>query len=358
LCTVNEVETIGHTTVVKLSTKEEKPVSVDDDDVVSLDVLMPGTKFLLRVKTVLNNSVQLYFGKDIFAYIGQYNLKHPLSTYKPDIIITGTLLYTKPVKKVAWFSELDDTFLEKEKLRIGDIIEKAEVVYRDISGAFFKLSESGLRGYVPFRNIKVPVERIEIVFKEGSIHKCRVFAYNWIEYIYVCTTDINDKEIFPSKWNKGECDIVPKSASEHFVTEPSTKDTQELKRKRVSESHDVDLANPPKKALREVPKKANTYEMYMHMLNVDVEAWKTEFEKFNEKVIDKLSQDYQTLIECSTPLQANDIYKKLNQIVERPYASVVESRRLAESCYVDCLKKSKDVENILDKYISLFSYTK
>jgi len=352
LCTVNEVETVGHTTIVKLSTKQEKPVIVGDDDVMSLDVLTPGTKFSLRIKRMWSNKVELSFGKDILlAHIDQIDLKYPLSTYKPDTNVTCTLLYTST--SIATFSELDDTFSEKEKLRVGDIIEKAEVLFRNANGAFFKLSESGLRGYVHFRNIKVPIKKIKTVFKEGSIHKCRVLTYNWIEYVYICTTD---EEVLPFILKQGEYDIVPKSVSEHFVTEPSTKDKQELKRKRVSESHDVDVANSPKKALKEVPKKANdTYEMYMHVLNIHAEAWKTKFEKFNDKIIGKFSQDYQTLIECSASLGNNDINKKLRQNKQLAAVALIESRRLAKSCY-DCLKKFEDMH--LCRYISfIYSLT-
>jgi len=68
---------------------------------------------------------------------------------------------------------------------------------------------------------------------------------------------------------KSECDILPtcmlKSIfkshlkSIAYLESESTippNNKQELKRKRVSESNDVDLANPPKKASKEVPKKA------------------------------------------------------------------------------------------------------
>ncbi|XP_071562624.1 rRNA biogenesis protein RRP5 [Temnothorax nylanderi] len=196
LCAVKEIKTVDNTSVIKLSTKRKKIDRVNAHDVVSLDVLVPGTKLPLYVAKVLSNGLQVTFGKDNVGFINQIYLNNPLSTYADNTEVTGTLLYILPTVKLAYFSLLADTS-EKEMLRIGDIVERANVLYRESSGLILKLSKSGLRGYISFRRTNVPFAKIPTEFKEGSTHKCRILAYNWLEHFYVCTME---EEILRQKY--------------------------------------------------------------------------------------------------------------------------------------------------------------
>lgn len=205
MCTIKEIEIVGHKTILKLSTKKKKIDSVNDHDEVCVDAVMPGTKFSLRITKLILNGLQVFFGKNNFAYVHQTYLKHPLSTYKPNKNVTVTLLYIlRP--NLAFFSELDDVS-EKEKFDVGAIIEEAKVLYREANGAILQLSVSGLRGYVAFRRTNVTYDKIATVFKKGSIHKCRVLHYNWVDRLYICTMEediLKEKYFSLSNLNIGD----------------------------------------------------------------------------------------------------------------------------------------------------------
>lgn len=187
---------VDHTSVIKLSAKRKKIDNVNTHNIMSLDVLTPGTKLLLCVTKVLSNGLQVTFGKDNVGYINRIYLNNSLSTYADNMEVTGTLLYILPTVKLAYFSLLTDT-AETEKLRVGEIIQKAKVLYRESGGIIFKLSKSGLRGYISLRRTNVPFAKIPTQFKKGTTHKCRILAYNSMEHFYVCTME---KEILEQKY--------------------------------------------------------------------------------------------------------------------------------------------------------------
>ncbi|KYN28988.1 Protein RRP5 like protein [Trachymyrmex cornetzi] len=188
LCAIKEIKTVDCMSVIKLSTKRKKIDNANVHDIASLDVLTPGTKLSLYITKVLSNGLQVRFGKNNVGYINRIYLNNPLSTYVDNMEVIGTLLYILPTVKFAYFSLLTDTS-EKEKLPVGNIINKAKVLYRESSGIIFKLSKSGLRGYISLRRTDVPFTKIPVTFREGSTHKCRVLAYNWMEHFYVCTME-------------------------------------------------------------------------------------------------------------------------------------------------------------------------
>lgn len=194
MCTIKEIKTADNTSIVKLSAKKKKIKNASEHDI-TLDVLTPGTKLSLCITKLLSNGLQVTFGKNYIGYINQIYLNNPLSMFADNMEVTGTLLYILPTVKLAYFSLLSDT-LEKEKLHVGDIIEKAKVLYRE-SGLILKLSQSGLHGYVSLQRTNVPFTKIPTEFKEGSRHKCRILAYDWLERIYICTME---EEILKEKY--------------------------------------------------------------------------------------------------------------------------------------------------------------
>ncbi|KYN31201.1 Protein RRP5 like protein, partial [Trachymyrmex septentrionalis] len=209
LCAIKEIKTVDQMSVIKLSTKRNKIDSANVHDITSLDVLTPGTKLSLYITKVLSNGLQVRFGKNNVGYINRIYLNNPLSTYVDNMEVIGTLLYILPTVKLAYFSLLTDTS-EKEKLPVGNIINKARVLYRESSGIIFKLSKSGLRGYISLRRTDVPFTKIPVEFKEGSTHRCRVLAYSWMEHFYVCTMEeeiLKQKYFSPSDLSIG--DILP-----------------------------------------------------------------------------------------------------------------------------------------------------
>lgn len=170
-----------------MSAKKKKINNVSTHNIVSLDVLTPGTKLSLCVTKVLSNGLQVTFGKDNIGYINQVYLDNPLSMYAENMEVTGVLLYILPTVKLAYFSLLTDES-EEENINRGKII-KAKVLYRVSDGIILKISKSGLRGFVSFPKSQVPFAKIPTVFKQGSTHKCRILAYNWMEHLYICTME-------------------------------------------------------------------------------------------------------------------------------------------------------------------------
>lgn len=205
---VKDIKTENHVSVVVLSAKRKIIDSVSIHDVVSLDVLTPGTKFPLYVTKILSNGLQVRFGKNNVGCINQVYLDSPLSAYANNMELTGTLLYIMPVVKLAYFSLLtSDDASEKEKLSVGSDIEKAKVMYRESNGIVFKISKSGLRGFVSLRRSDIPFAKISIIFKPGSTHKCRILSYNWMEHLYICTMEdklLKQKYFSPSDLNFGD----------------------------------------------------------------------------------------------------------------------------------------------------------
>lgn len=171
-----------------MSAKRKKINNVSAYDIASLDVLTPGTKLSLYVTKILSNGLQVTFGKDNIGYINQIYLDNPLSMYVENMEVTGILLYILPTVKLAYFSLLTDES-EKEKLNRGDIIQKAKVLYKESNGIILNISKSGLRGFVSLVKTNVPFAKIATEFKQGSTHKCRILAYNWMEHLYVCTME-------------------------------------------------------------------------------------------------------------------------------------------------------------------------
>lgn len=196
LCAIKEIKTVDQTSVVTLSTKRKKMYSTNVHDIASLDVLTPGIKLSLCITKVLSNGLQVIFGKNKVGYVNRIYLNNPLSTYVDNMEVTGTLLYILPTVKLAYFSLVTDVS-EKERLHVGNIIDKAKVLYRESSGIILKLSKSGLRGYISLRRTNVPFAKIPTEFKEGSTHKCRILAYDWMEHCYVCTME---EEILKQKY--------------------------------------------------------------------------------------------------------------------------------------------------------------
>lgn len=188
MCIIKEIETAEYSSVIKLSAKKKKINNASIHDIVSLDALTPGTKLSLCVTKVLSNGLQVTFGKDNIGYINQIYLDNPLAAYIENMEVTGTLLYVLPTVKLAYFSLLTDVS-EKERLSKGDIIRKAKVSYRESNGIILKISKSGLCGFVSFVKTNVPFAKISTEFKQGSAHKCRILAYNWMEHLYVCTME-------------------------------------------------------------------------------------------------------------------------------------------------------------------------
>ncbi|XP_076167396.1 ribosomal RNA Processing 5 [Ptiloglossa arizonensis] len=186
LCHVEEIKTSENTSTIKLSTKQKLVAAVNDVEIMSLDNLMPGTKFVLHIKKVLSNGLYVCFGKNNIGYINQLYLNNPLSKYSKEMEVIGTLLYILPTVKFGYFSLIIDKSKDNT-IKSGDIIQEASALFRESGGVVLQLTKSGIRGFVPLKRTNIDFDKIIQNFAPGTKHKCRVLSYCWMDATYVCT---------------------------------------------------------------------------------------------------------------------------------------------------------------------------
>ncbi|XP_076236759.1 ribosomal RNA Processing 5 [Calliopsis andreniformis] len=186
LCHVKKIETSDNTSIITLSAKQKHQMTANNTEIKSLDNLMPGTKFELRVRKVLFNGLCVSYGENSVGYINQLYLNNDLSTYSKGTEIIGTLLYILPTVKFGYFSLVIDKPRDNT-IKPGDIIEEATVLYRESGGIVLQLNKSGTRGFLPLKRTNVDFDKIVEKFVPGTTHKCRVISYNWMDGTYVCT---------------------------------------------------------------------------------------------------------------------------------------------------------------------------
>ncbi|XP_046478494.1 rRNA biogenesis protein RRP5 [Neodiprion pinetum] len=186
---IKTVETSESASTLKLSAKEKHSSKAVSQDTQLLDALVPGTKLVLTIKSVLSNGLQVLYNESNIGYINQIYLDNPLSSYETDESVHGTLLYVLPTVKFAYFSLLTEES-ETEKLNIGDIITNATVMCKEQKGILLELQKK-FRGYIPMRRTEVDFEKINSTFKPKSKHKCRVLNYDCFDRVYICSMEKN-----------------------------------------------------------------------------------------------------------------------------------------------------------------------
>ncbi|XP_008558137.1 protein RRP5 homolog [Microplitis demolitor] len=188
-CAVKKVKTDENVITVNLSTKSKRLMSTVSSSSQQLDSIIPGSRLDVTIKKILRNGLRVSFNENNTGYINRLYLNEPLESYHPDSEITVTLLYIIPTLKFAYFSEL--TFeKEKDSIKVGDIVDKAAVLYRETKGIVLNLKD-GVKGFVSFKRTEVDFENIKSKFIPGSTHKCRILSYDIFDRIYVCTMQKN-----------------------------------------------------------------------------------------------------------------------------------------------------------------------
>ncbi|KOC61617.1 Protein RRP5 like protein [Habropoda laboriosa] len=186
LCYINEVKISENNSIIKLSAAQKLAKSTHNTEIKSLDSLLPGTTFNLFIKKVLSNGLCVSFGNNYVGYINQLYLDQHLSKYSKGMEITGILLYILPTVKFGYFSSTvhkprDNT------IKSGDVIEEATTLFKEAGGVVLQLTKSGMRGFVPLKRTNVDYDKITEKFVPGSIHKCRVISFSWMDGTYFCT---------------------------------------------------------------------------------------------------------------------------------------------------------------------------
>ncbi|KAK9301800.1 hypothetical protein QLX08_005993 [Tetragonisca angustula] len=185
LCYVKNIETNENISTITLTPKQKLVNTVHEIEIRSLDSLIPGTRYNLSIKKVLSNGLYVSLGENNIGFINQLYLDKPLFKYSDSLKITGTLLYILPTVKFAYFSSTIDKF--RENIKPGDVIEESTALFREFGGIVLQLTKSGTRGFVSLKRTNIEYDKIIEKFAPGTIHKCRVLSYSWIDGIYICT---------------------------------------------------------------------------------------------------------------------------------------------------------------------------
>ncbi|KAF3424669.1 hypothetical protein E2986_04125 [Frieseomelitta varia] len=185
LCYVKNVETNENLSTITLTPNQKLVNAVHEIEIRSLDSLIPGTRYNLSIKKVLSNGLCVSLGENNIGFINQLYLDKPLFKYSDNLKITGTLLYILPTVKFAYFSSTIDKF--RENIKPGDVIEESTALFREFGGIVLQLTKSGTRGFVSLKRTNIEYDKIIEKFAPGTIHKCRVLSYSWLDGIYICT---------------------------------------------------------------------------------------------------------------------------------------------------------------------------
>ncbi|XP_015118084.1 protein RRP5 homolog [Diachasma alloeum] len=184
-CAVRSATTAESITTVKLSTKPTHLNAPSLSKAQHVDTLIPGTKFLLTIGKILPDGLQVTFNTDNIGYINRLYLQKPLDTYEQGSELHATFLYTLPIVKFSYFTEMP-LEPELEIVKCGEI-EKARVIFQDARGIVLRL-EKNIRGFLPFKRTGVDFQRISEKFTPNSTHTCRILTYDNFDRVYVCST--------------------------------------------------------------------------------------------------------------------------------------------------------------------------
>lgn len=186
LCYVKNVETNENISTITLTSKQKLVNAVHEIEIRSLDSLIPGTKYNLSIKKVLSNGLCVSLGENNIGFINQLYLDKFLFKYSDSLKITATLLYVLPTVKFAYFSLTIGKFRDST-IKPGDVIEESTALFREFGGIVLQLTKSGTRGFVSLKRTSIEYDKIIEKFAPGTIHKCRILSYSWIDGIYICT---------------------------------------------------------------------------------------------------------------------------------------------------------------------------
>ncbi|XP_058801704.1 protein RRP5 homolog isoform X2 [Phymastichus coffea] len=150
------------------------------------DNFVPGTRLTLIVKKVLKNGLQVCFGTNEIGYVNQFYIEQALSHFEKGQKLIGTLIYTIPMIKLAYFSLLSQE-KENKLVLLGDVIE-AQTLTRDSKGIIVQLKK-GIRGYIPLKRTEIDFKKLQSVFAFNSVHKCKVIGYDSIAKLYICSME-------------------------------------------------------------------------------------------------------------------------------------------------------------------------
>ncbi|XP_034951417.1 protein RRP5 homolog [Chelonus insularis] len=183
-CYIKTLKSDENMTTIKLTTKSKSDQLVISDDQ-PLDGLIPGIRLNLNISKILSNGLQVTFNESNIGYINQLYLKKPLSTYEKGSEISATLMYVLPTVKYAYFCQCSLNN-EKTSIEVGEMIENAQVLFKESRGVVFSLKK-GIRGFLPFKRANVDHEKINETFTPDSVHKCRIISYEMFDRVYICS---------------------------------------------------------------------------------------------------------------------------------------------------------------------------
>ncbi|XP_015787684.1 protein RRP5 homolog [Tetranychus urticae] len=181
--------------VVKLTTKAIKPRN-SEDSTFPTSCLLPGVTVTAKVLATCEVGLEVVVFGQHRGFVHKDHLKTiwdlPRDDYQVGEDLKGIILFVNPVNKVVALSlrshpELSSLKKSWAELRIGQLIEKAQIVGKDSGGSFIFKFPNGFKGVAPKHELsddflgQEDLAVIETQLPIGSFQKCRIKSFSYLD---------------------------------------------------------------------------------------------------------------------------------------------------------------------------------
>ncbi|CAH0557024.1 unnamed protein product [Brassicogethes aeneus] len=190
-------DTIANT--LRVSAKQEHIKSTKIEELSSLHDIMPGMHVDFLSEKIISSGIQGKFLDDYFGYVNENFLKKPLQKlqdYNEGKLLKAFVLYVEPATKITHLTLRTSDAYSTAVYKSGDIVQ-AEVFSKSNQGVYFELPENQ-KGFstnkrvintLPKSNSSDLNTAISFKYPVGSVHKCRIFDFNYLSQMYVVTVE-------------------------------------------------------------------------------------------------------------------------------------------------------------------------
>ncbi|XP_063228605.1 protein RRP5 homolog isoform X2 [Bacillus rossius redtenbacheri] len=241
-CIIVKAEVESTSVTIELSADPRLVNATVPTDSLALDSLIPGTRCEVAVTKVLREGLEVRVTDGVTGHVHRDHLLDPaagLDGYDEGQEYPATLLYVVPTVGMPYLSLLPGACpsrpaeLPLELLPVGTTVDGCAVISADGRGIVLRLGDKarGLRGYVSRQRAlgaddtdpaRTWARELGSKFAVGTLHRCRVLDYDYMDQVYICSTESNVLEaqfIHPSSVAAGQhvwCEVA--SLGPTFVT--------------------------------------------------------------------------------------------------------------------------------------------
>ncbi|XP_053209026.1 protein RRP5 homolog [Panonychus citri] len=183
--------------VVKLTTQNinSRP-KIDDESIFPASCLLPGLQVTCKILGISDKGLEVVIYGQHRGFVHRDHLKTiwdlPRDDYTIGSEINGIILFVNPINKVSSISLRSPSIMNSLKktwssMKIGQLIEEAQIVGRDGADAFIFKFPNGFKGIAPKGELSddyVDSEEFSIMEGQlpiGSTHKCRIKSFSYLD---------------------------------------------------------------------------------------------------------------------------------------------------------------------------------